>query len=342
MNRSTTIDTFLATTKWSTARREALSQDASFRRYWRLRMDDQTALLMDAPPPEKPVSLFAKIARFLCEHGLHAPDIYAVDDAHGLMIVEDFGEDTFTRILAGDPEKQKYLYALAIDSLIKLHQIDSQALLTLADYDANTLLEEAKLFTQWFVPAVSNKALSATQIEQFNAAWLHSFSSIKANQSVLVLRDYHVDNLMHVQLASGQSVCGLLDFQDALIGSPAYDLMSLLEDARRDISAELKTHCLDRYFSALNARNSLPNQTTLEPAFNVLAAQRHAKVLGIFVRLYKRDAKAHYLNHLPRVLALYKAALWREPILSPLAEWMMDYLPFDEIDLAILPTNMTT
>jgi aminoglycoside/choline kinase family phosphotransferase len=264
---------------------------------------------------------------------LYAPNIYALDEANGLMLLEDFGDDTFTRILADKPTLEKELYEIAIESLVKLHQIGVPDSLALGDYDISTLLEEASLLTQWFYPFIADKPLNAKQINQFDVAWQHGFSKLKTPQNVLVLRDYHVDNLMRIRLDDGHVKCGLLDFQDALIGSPAYDLASLLEDARRDISAELKTHCLNQYFSALSVYDNSAERTALIVAMNVFAAQRHAKVLGIFVRLYKRDKKAHYLKHLPRVLSLYEASLKREPLLESVAKWMTDYLPFDEIDL---------
>ena len=327
------MDAFLANTEWAGARREALSQDASFRRYWRLHLADQTAMLMDAAPPEKPVSLFAKIAQYLRKHELYAPSIYAMDEANGLMLLEDFGDDTFTSMLANNSALEKELYAMAIDSLVKLHQMNAHEPLALGSYDSSALLEEANLLLEWFYPAVLGKPLNAKQIKQFDSAWQFAFSKLKTPQNALVLRDYHVDNLMRIQLDDGRVKCGLLDFQDALIGSPAYDLVSLLEDARRDISPELKTYCLERYLSTLSTCDTGIDGSALVTAMNVLGAQRHAKVLGIFVRLYKRDKKDHYLQHLPRVLSLYEASLKREPLLEPVAKWMTEYLPFAEIDL---------
>lgn len=337
-SRTSQIDEFLATTPWQTAQRQPLNQDASFRRYWRLELNGKTAMLMDAPPPEKPVSLFADIAVFLRNHGLYAPTIYNMDNQHGLMLIEDFGDATFTRILKSDPLQENALYDLAIDTLIKLHRIEDSKGLSLAAYDTPTLIAEAQLFTEWFYPAVSGKAASRQQKELFAAAWRESFAKLQPQPQVLVLRDYHVDNLMRLEQADQSMRCGLLDFQDALMGSPAYDLMSLIEDARRDISDQLKNRCLQRYFSAMamTREYGLVAQKDLVSWLNVLAAQRHAKVLGIFVRLYKRDGKANYLEHLPRVLALYTAVLKRETALEPVIQWMVQNLPFEDINLNTL------
>ena len=333
MTRETQIEQFLSSTDWLQASRTPLNQDASFRRYWRLQKQTAHAMLMDAPPPEKPVSLFADIARFLLEHGLSAPQIYALDAASGLMLLQDLGDDTFTRILAADPKSEAELYQLAIDTLVRLHSIPEGKLLSLPAYDHSTLLSEARLFIEWFYPAVSGRTASAEQIQQFDAAWQSCFDALTPHRSVLVLRDYHVDNLM--RLNSGDHIhCGLLDFQDALIGSPAYDLVSLLEDARRDIPPPLRQRCLTRYNNAMRISGvDAPDATALQPWINVLGAQRHAKVLGIFVRLCKRDQKPHYLIHLPRVTALLQDAIEREPGLTPVADWMRVNLPFESIDL---------
>lgn len=331
--REALINAFLKGTVWQNAQRRALNQDASFRRYWRLQLSGKTAMLMDAPPPEKPVSLFADIANFLRNKGLHAPAIYNMDESQGLMLIEDFGDDTFTRILKSEPIEETALYDLAIDTLVKLHRINSCSGLSLAAYDPLTLIDEAQLFIEWFFPVMNGKPASTEQKDSYSSAWQESFAILTPHPEVLVLRDFHVDNLMKLAQDGLPPGCGLLDFQDALIGSPAYDLMSLIEDARRDISGELKGRCLRRYFAAMAAQKDFPTQKQLTPWLNVLAAQRHAKVLGIFVRLYKRDNKANYLEHLPRVLALYSAALKREPALKSVLQWMANNLPPEDINL---------
>ncbi len=335
-SREALINTFLEGSPWQLAQRRPLNQDASFRRYWRLELNGQTAMLMDAPPPEKPVSEFADIARFLRSKGLHAPAIYSMDVSQGLMLIEDFGSDTFTRILAAEPSQENALYDLAIDTLIDLHRIGVFAGLSIDEYDISTLIGEAQLLTEWFFPAMTGQPASTSQKDRYSAAWQESFAKLTPHPHTLVLRDYHVDNLMRVERAEQPALCGLLDFQDALMGSSAYDLMSLIEDARRDIPDALRDRCLQRYFAAMAKQKDFPSQKALTPWLNVLAAQRHAKVLGIFVRLYKRDNKAIYLEHLPRVLALYTSALAREPALQPVQQWMTHNLPAEIIDLSVL------
>lgn len=334
-SRNALIESFLSGSPWQDAQRHSLNQDASFRRYWRLQLNGQTAMLMDAPPPEKPVSEFADIALFLRNNGLHAPTIYSMDVSQGLMLIEDFGNDTFTRILATEPLQEYALYDLAVDTLIDVHRISTFTGLSIAEYNMLTLIAEAQLLTEWFFPVITGKLASSNQKDSYFVAWQKVFSTLTPHRNALVLRDYHVDNLMRVEQAEQPALCGLLDFQDALMGSPSYDLMSLIEDARRDVSDRLRDRCLQRYFAAMAKQNGFPSQKVLTPWLNVLAAQRHAKVLGIFVRLFKRDNKAIYLEHLPRVLALYTAALEREPALQPVRQWMTHNLPAEDIDLSV-------
>lgn len=330
-NKALQINTFLACAGWAKANSELLQADASSRQYWRLRSGNQSALLMVSPPPELPVSTFSQIAQFLRQHNLLAPEIMAQDDENDLLLIQDFGDETFTRVLEKQPSMETRLYDMAIDALVKLHRIDSYQNIKLANYDANTLLGESRLCLRWLFPRMHGVKANDEQSTQFDAAWKLSFSALPQHQDVLVLRDYHVDNLMRVSLLDGSDACGLLDFQDALMGSPAYDLVSLTEDARRDVSDSLKEHCLQRYFAKSSANLNLPNRQILEPWLNVLAAQRHAKVLGIFVRLAQRDNKKHYLIYMQRVANLLQEALNREPLLQPVAKWFDDYLALPEI-----------
>ncbi|MEE9446549.1 MAG: phosphotransferase [Arenicellales bacterium] len=345
-SREALIQTFLnqvslTSAAWQDAHRTALAQDASFRRYFRLSLGKKSALLMDAPPPEKPVLIFAQIARFLNKMGLRAPGIIAIDNDHGLMLIEDFGDDTFTKILHEQPDSEQALYDMAIDTLIRLHQHDDFSALPLAPYNTDLLLSEAQLFIDWFFPAVTAVPATQAQKEAYVQAWTNTFKNLKPHADTLVLRDYHVDNLMRVAPVDGsdnsqanhKAQCGLLDFQDAAYGSPAYDLVSLIEDARRKISPQLKQYCLVRYHAGMQNNANALTPEAFSPWLNVLAAQRHAKVLGIFVRLYQRDQKNHYLKHLPHVLALFQSAIAREPLLSPVSEWVTDHLPFSNIDL---------
>ncbi len=327
-DRNHLIEEFLAANGWQGAVRKPLDGDASFRRYERLTQGDRQAMLMDAAGGGENVDAFVAVARHLKSLGFSAPDIFARNKPHDMVLLEDLGDDTYTRVLEGakehDRDKEAGLYALAVDVLIKLHGIPAERVSPpgLAPYDDEKLLEEAFLLTDWTLPRFTGEELPQKTRDAYRDAWLEVFPAVHQQPKTLVLRDYHVDNLMALPGRDGVARCGLLDFQDAVLGAAAYDLMSLLEDARRDIEPDLKAAMLGRYFSAYPDLD----QKEFEAVFAILAAQRHAKVIGIFTRLCMRDGKPAYLVHIPRVWRLLEAAL-AHPALGPVAAWFDDYVP---------------
>ncbi len=328
-DRDDLIDSFLSAHGWDGARRSPLSGDASFRRYERLSLGQRKAMLMDAPPPQENVDAWVAVARHLKSLGFSAPDIFAKDKKNGFLIIEDLGDETFSRILeAADDATEAGLYGLAVDVLIELHSITPEGALPtwLEDYDDGKLLDEAFLLTDWTWPAVFGDAPADDIRDAYGDAWRESFATLSRQPQTLVLRDYHVDNLMILDGRQNIARCGLLDFQDAVRGPTAYDLMSLLEDARRDIPGELKAAMLARYYDGAYDGAGVPDRDDFEAAFAVLAAQRHAKVIGIFTRLCRRDAKPAYLIHIPRVWRLLEGAL-SHPALSPVAAWFDAHFP---------------
>jgi hypothetical protein len=314
--RSTLIDAFLSKHGWAGARRAPLAGDASFRRYERLTREGETAVLMDAPPPGEDVRPFVTIARHLCGQGFSAPEILATEEENGLLLLEDLGDDTYTRMLDGDAGERR-LYELAVDVLIDLHRLGTLPT-GIVPYGNGRLLDEAMLAPMWLF---RDNPLPERVRREYGEAWLEAFSLVHKTPKTLVLRDYHVDNLIWLPKRNGIRACGLLDFQDAVSGSVAYDLMSLLEDARRDINADLKQAMLDRYLAAFPEID----RDAFNDAFSVLAAQRHAKVIGIFTRLDKRDAKPGYLVHLPRVWRLLREAL-EQPGMKRLKDWFDEHM----------------
>lgn len=317
--REGVIEAFLARHGWGSARRGRLAGDASFRHYDRIAEGERRAVLMDAPPPKEDVRPFVAIARHLQALGYSAPRLLAVDEEAGLLLLEDFGDATYTRLLAGGADEEA-LYQLAVDVLADLHGRDGAIPAGLPPYDDQRLLAEASLLVDWYVPAVA-QPLSAAARAEYEAIWQGLFPLARAVPETLVLRDFHVDNLMLLD-RPGLAACGLLDFQDAVAGPVTYDLMSLLEDARRDIDAELIARMRERYLAAF------PNldRDAFAASWAVLAAQRHAKVIGIFTRLCRRDGKPHYLVHIPRVWRLLEQAL-AHPALHPLASWLDRHVP---------------
>lgn len=325
-DRTAAIDQFLKSHGWDEAERQPLASDASFRRYIRLTRGNDTTLLMDAPPPKESVGPFTRIAKHLLSLGLSAPEIYAEDRKNGLLLIEDFGENTFTTLLNNGADETA-LYQLAIDTLIELHKLPTSKAVPegLPAYNFQRLNDEASLLVDWFVPAVTDTPISAKNRKDHVMAWFECYHHLFDQPQTLVLRDYHVDNLMQLDGRKDVQACGLLDFQDALVGPSAYDVMSLLEDARRDISDTLKSQMLERY---LNAFPDL-NHENFSTAFAILGAQRHAKVIGIFTRLCWRDNKSTYLQHIPRVWRLLEHAL-QHPSLAPIANWLEHHIPPDK------------
>ncbi|MBM3566655.1 MAG: aminoglycoside phosphotransferase [Alphaproteobacteria bacterium] len=327
-DRAERLRAFLAAHGWDAARRTPLVGDASFRRYERLaKPDGSRAMLMDAPPPKENVRPFVGLARHLVALGFSAPRVLAEDADLGALVLEDLGDETFTRALtAGAAERP--LYELATDVLIALHRLDpaQAAPKGIEPYSHKKFLDEAMLLFDWYYPAVTGQRASAAAQRDYVAAWLGPALSALSNQPpTLVLRDFHVDNLMIVAGRAGIARCGLLDFQDALAGPAAYDLMSLLEDARRDIAPELVRAMLDRYLAAFPALD----RRAFESDFAILAAQRHAKVIGIFTRLCMRDSKPDYLVHVPRLWRLLGRHLGH-PALGGLKDWLAAHLPPDK------------
>src|SRR5690606_23666403 len=212
------------------AERRVLAADASFRRYDRLARDGERAVLVDAPPPQENVKIFHHIAECLLDVGLSAPRPLAMDAEAGSLLLEDFGDRTFTRALKAGADEVE-LYRLATDTLVALHQRWGTEDAGLPPYDAERLLAEAALLVDWFLPATTGRPTPAVQRDAYLAAWREVLPAMLAVPHKLVLRDYHVDNLMVLEGRENVARCGLLDFQDAVIGPIIYDLVSLLEDA---------------------------------------------------------------------------------------------------------------
>ena len=305
------LDTFLNEAGWGGAEIEPLPADASFRRYFRVRNGDSSAMLMDAPPPNEDPRPFLRVGKWLSKHGLRAPRIYAELPERGLVLIEDFGPDHLRDWLLRNPEGERGVYAQAIDALVELHERPPGPF---ASYNLETYLREVSLFPDWFCRTAGLEIDAMS----FEAAWREVLEPLIARQGkgVTVLRDYHAENIM--LLPTGEQ--GLIDFQDALVGHPAYDLVSLLQDARRDVSLELEQEMFARYCE------KAPVADTFEADYAALGAQRNAKIIGIFARLWKRDGKPRYLGMIPRVWEAMERDL-RHEALAPVARWFDANVP---------------
>jgi N-acetylmuramate 1-kinase len=316
--RRRAMTAFLGRAGWGDVSAVPLAVDASFRRYYRLGRSGRSAVLMDAPPPQEDIGPYVVVAALLRELGLSAPEVLAEDNDQGFLLLEDFGDDTYTRLLerGGD---ESALYTLAVDTLIALQRAaEPRGTPEIPPYDIERLLGEAALLVDWYRPLESGLR------EEYLALWRAVLPDAVVSPPTLVLRDYHVDNLMLLPDRPGIKGCGLLDFQDAVTGPPSYDLVSLLEDARRDVPASLRRAMTERYLAAFPA---LDRAAFLRSAA-ILSAQRNCKILGIFTRLWKRDGKRRYLAHIPRVWRLLEADL-RHPALTSIARWLDRHLPPD-------------
>ena len=309
-----TAPAFLARHGWSGARIAPLAGDASFRRYFRVHADDgSTAVLMDAPPEKEDSRPFLAIGRQLHDMGFSAPQALATELDIGLVLLEDFGDDRVGPVLTRDPGRERAVYETAVDILAALHQLPAGPV---PPYAEPELLREARLFPDWYLPA-----MNITEASGYDAAWAPLWSAVRAEPPVLVLRDYHADNLMIID-RPGLRGLGLLDYQDALAGHPAYDLASLLQDIRRTVSPALEAAMIDRYLAARPGVDGAAFRT----AYAILAAQRNIKILGVFTRLYVRDGKAGYPAFHPRLWELVTRNL-ADPALAPVADWFAAHVP---------------
>ncbi|HXP31602.1 MAG TPA: phosphotransferase [Stellaceae bacterium] len=320
--RAEHIAAFIAAAGWGDSTLAPLAGDASFRRYVRLAAPRGTALLMDAPPPQEDVRPFLAVARLLRGMALSAPRILAEDIAAGLLLLEDFGDDTYSRLLSRGAAEEP-LYRLAVDVLIALNRrFARESAAFLPPYDEARLLAEAALLVDWYLPAIAGAPTDPALRAGYLELWRALLPLARAVPETLVLRDYHVDNLMRLPGRDGIAACGLLDFQDAVLGPLSYDLVSLLEDARRDVPSGLAEAMYERFLAAFPALD----RAAFARSYALLGAQRNCKIIGIFTRLCARDAKPAYLAHIPRVWRLLEQDL-REPALAPLAEWLDRHIP---------------
>ncbi|MEQ5786874.1 phosphotransferase [Erythrobacter sp. NFXS35] len=307
---------FTARVGWADAQVQPLPGDASFRRYFRLaRAGGGSAMLMHAPPPHEDPAPFLHVAHWLNASGMRAPAILAEDAAAGWVLTEDFGDDRMRDWLDANPADERSAYESAVEALVALHRLPPGPF---APYDMATYVREATLLTEWWCPA---QGLSV-DVAGYAATWEEVLAPALTRQQpgVTVLRDYHAENIMLLAGKAGGPQ-GLIDFQDALVGHPAYDLVSLLQDARRDVSEDLETAMLLHYVHHAGGADE-----DFLADYARLGAQRNAKIVGIFTRLDRRDGKPKYLGMIPRVWAALERDL-AHPALAPVARWFDANIP---------------
>lgn len=320
MNRDQLLKNFLHDNNINNYQLIKIAGDASFRHYYRVILADKSSrIIMDAPPEHEDVRPFCAIGQFLNQHQFSAPKIFATDYQNGFLLLEDFGDDSYRKVLQRSINLETELYQNAVDLLVDLHQLTPPANLPI--YNQELLLKEVMLLIDWYLPYVAKKPATEQQITQFKKIWSDLFAKM-SQPKILTLRDYHADNLMLIKNhsdAKGVDQVGLLDFQDAVIGVAAYDLVSLLEDARRDVSKATQEKMLHYY---LNRSKSDDKQFLLD--YQILSLQRNIKIIGIFSRLAFRDKKSHYLDLLPRVFGHVNLRL-RDDVFKQISQFLSIY-----------------
>lgn len=289
----------------------ALPVDASKRCYFRL----PHALLMDAPPPYEDTLSFHSIATFLAEAGLTVPTVYASDHVNGFLLIEDLGELPYGKAIEeGIPEE--LLYGETIKALAHLHQKVTTNTMAFEAYDLETFLNNACLFLDWCIPSLSSEEKTS-----FKEVWGAAYRQQPAMPQSFLLRDVMVDNLLWLPERQGFNRCGFIDFQSGSWGPITYDLVSLLEDARRDIDPGFAYNMLKIYFDFFPELS----EDDFLASYSLWGAQRSTRILGVFHRLAKRDGKPHYLKHVPRVWKYLEQDL-QHPSLRDVREWFDRYV----------------
>ncbi len=322
IRRQGEVENFLSDNDFAGAQLQPLAGDASARRYVRATLGDRRAMIMDTPAEGENFPVFVQVAEYLHKNGYSAPAILARDMQAGFLLLEDFGDESFTRILSSQKsESEDMLYAAAIDLLAQWHDEASTDSLSLPFYDEELYLREVSLFPDWFLPQVLGKEKALSLRSEYMDIWREILCSFPLGRSIFVHRDFHADNLMWLPERSGTKRVGLLDFQDAVIGDSAYDIVSLLEDARRDVPAQIVESMIARYL----ARTGV-DADNFHNSYNILGAQRNSKIIGIFVRLAVRDGKENYLKFLPRVWGHLQRDI-KHPLLKKLYDWLELHVP---------------
>jgi aminoglycoside/choline kinase family phosphotransferase len=317
-NRIIASQEFIKAAGWGQARQSLLAGDASNRRYDRLtEADGSTAIFMDAPPNKgEDVSPFVRIAGFLIQNGLSAPRILAQDPENGFLLIEDLGDALFARLMVDQPDMTAPLYTAATDMLVALHKA---APLELPICDSDWLVRMTDLVFDWY-------ADDGAGFARFDALFRPLAQQLDHAPRVVILRDFHAENLLWLPERTGIARVGVLDFQDALLGHPAYDLVSILQDARRDVAPEIEAGMIARY-----SANTRTDAADFQTAYAILGVQRNLRILGIFARLCLRDGKAHYVDFIPRVWGYLQRNL-EHPDLAELAQFLAETLPYPSPD----------
>ena len=287
-----------------------LKNDASKRRYYRFTNNNKEFLLMDSSLEKDSLRKFIKISKWLKSNHLSSPEIYIKDEKNGILIIEDFGNTKYSILCKKEKEKKKLYYRQAINLLILLSEKKKPSFIK--DYDHRILKDELDLYIKWELNIKKNKKA----FKDWNRIWNSLLNNISYKKTAVVLRDFHVDNIFYLKDRNKLEKIGLIDFQDSLIGHPAYDLVSLLQDVRVFLSIKEQDSFYNYY-----KKNAKINQNEFKYAYLVLGTQRLFKIIGIFKKLAIKQGKIDYLRYLPRTKKLIKYNL-KNPIFNELKMWL--------------------
>jgi tRNA threonylcarbamoyl adenosine modification protein YjeE len=349
VERIAALRDFLERTGYAGVDRRRMQGDASTRVYEQILCEGKSVILMNSPRRadgpavrgNKPYSAiahlaedvkpFVALATGLRERGFSAPEILEADLEHGFLIIEDLGSEPIASGTPPAPIQKRY--EAAVDTLLALHGLWLPDILpvapgvehTIPRYSLDALLIEAELLLDWYIPAAGG-AVSESMRTMFTDLWRGAMLPVLTAQPTWVLRDYHSPNLLWLPEREGIQHIGLLDFQDAVMGPPAYDLASLLQDARVDVPETIEVSLLTHYCRVRKYRDPQFQVVPFAETYAILAAQRATKILGIFARLDRRDGKPQYLRHMPRIWGYLQRSL-THPSLTSLQAWYRSHVP---------------
>jgi len=300
-----------------------IKSDASFRKYFRvyIRNQKRNLLLVNSPKKTENNLGYLKATNIFEKINLSVPKIISFNISKGSFLIEDFGINTYTNSLKNGESEYK-LYNLATDILIYINNQSKNLKKKLPQYTNKKLIEESMLFLEWYWPAIHKNKPKKDVVNEFIKIWNNLLNKNLRTKKVLVHRDFHIDNLFFLKDRKGLKACGLIDFQDAVIGPTSYDLVSLLEDARRNVNKEIIFKMYNKFVRKLSKKQ----KEDFVKEYKVLATNRHLKVIGIFTRLCKRDKKNSYLKHIPRLWKLIEYNL-NFYSLSELNKWINEFFP---------------
>lgn len=318
---------FLKQVGWDDAGSYPIIEDCAMRRYLRLtKPDGQTAILMESLPddnehatPGHKIADYIRIGGYLNSIGMNTPNVYDADEPNGYVLIEDFGDFTFKKAIEEQGQSRYDLYKLATEALVHMRDHADSSELGLPSYESSIIHHDRRNVIDWYQAEITGQKPSEDIVQSYLDVWQKIEASLPPCPQGVLHVDYHFENLMWVQGREGLAACGVLDFQQAKFGPIPYDLANLLYDARTTVPDDIKTDMLDLYCQGMSAAD----RELFESWMFILSAQFHCRVIGLFVRMARRDGKFGYLPHIPR-LAKYLRAELQSEVLKPLALWFAD------------------